>query len=402
MKAEQRQYRTPLRTAWIPLLLVLVGCRSAPVADAESALEPGGPFPGLTDAERARFEAGRSLFDRVFRPEEGLGPLFNENQCSACHTEPASGGSGEQFAVRMTRFEAPDRCDLIPDHGGENVQSNATPLLQALGFTGRPEPPGVTERGRFFTPFLFGLGLAEAIPDEVILSREDPDDRDGDGISGRAGRTASGATGRFGRKAEHAAVADFVAGAALLEMGLTSPSQPREPVLNGAPMPAEADPVADPELDAESLARLADFVRFLAPLPRRIPEDAARQADIADGEELFTEIGCASCHTPVLETGPSPARALDRKRARLYSDFLLHDMGPELAGACGIAASPGEYRTESLAGLGYRRRFLHDARSRSLHEAIRLHGGEAVRVRAAFETLDPVTQERLIRFLQSL
>jgi CxxC motif-containing protein (DUF1111 family) len=376
------------------------GCSAVPASDA--AVEIGDPLPGLDAAQRSRFEAGRALFGRVFRPEDGLGPLFNENQCSACHTDPASGGTGEQAASRATRFEPPDRCDLLPLEGGENVQANATPALRAHAITRRPMPAAATETDRFIVPFLFGLGLAEAIPEEAILALADPDDRDGDGISGRAGRDASGRFARFGRKAEHATIRSFVEGALLLEMGLTSPARPVESLLNGEPFPPGVDPAADPEVDSATVAALTDFVRFLAPPPRRIPDDAETQTLIRGGERLFETIGCAACHVPAMRTARSDVPALDRRTVRLYSDLLLHDMGQERAGACGIGASPTEYRTEPLAGLGHRRVFLHDGRTRDLFEALRLHGGESAAARDAFERLDRVTQETLIRFLRSL
>jgi CxxC motif-containing protein (DUF1111 family) len=380
------------------LIVAGYACSAAP---PPVQTEAGDPLPGLTASERARFDAGLALFGRVFTQETGLGPLFNENQCSACHTFPASGGTGEQFAFRATRFSPPDRCDLLND-GGENVQTNATPLLRAHGITRRPEPIGATERDRTNVPFLFGLGLVEALPEATLLERADPDDRDGDGISGRPGRDAQGQFARFGRKAEHATIQNFVEGALLLEMGVTSPARPAESLLNGQPFAAGIDPAPDPELDSLSVNLLTEFVRYLAPLPRRIPPDPSERTLINRGEQLFRSIGCAACHVPEMTTGRHQTAALSRKPVRMYSDFLLHDMGAERAGACGIGAAPSEYRTEPLAGLGTRRVYLHDGRTRDLFAAIRAHGGEAVASRDAFARLDRLTQEAVIRFLRSL
>lgn len=368
----------------------------------EVPIQPGDPLPGLTADERARFDQGLALFDRIFPPEEGLGPFFNENQCSACHTDPASGGTGEQSAIRATHFVAPDRCELLSGALGENLQTNATPALRAHGISGRPTPAGATERDLNFVPFLFGLGLAEAVPGEALLQLADPEDRDGDGISGRPGRDRTGQMARFGRKAEHASIASFTVGALLLEMGLTSSVHPAEPGIGDQPLPEGTDPAADPEIDDESVARLTDFVRFLAPLPRRLPQDAQMLRNVRRGEQLFEQVGCVKCHVPNLQTGRSDIAALDRKPAALYSDFLLHDMGAGLAGACGIAASPSEYRTEPLTGVGYRRRYLHHGRARNLMDAIRAHGGEASAVKASFDALSRVEQERILEFLRTL
>jgi CxxC motif-containing protein (DUF1111 family) len=133
-----------------------------------------------------------------------------------------------------------------------------------------------------------------------------------------------------------------------------------------------------------------------------MPDDPATRRQVQEGERLFERTGCTACHVPALETGPNDVPALDGKPVPLYSDFLLHDMGPDLIGACGVAASPTEYRTEPLAGVGQRRRLLHDGRVRNLMDAIRAHGGEATRARAAFDALDRLEQERILQFLRTL
>ena len=395
-----RQRCVPLRPLAGGLLLVWLACARAP--DVPVATEPGGPLPGLRPQEMAEFTAGRALFDKIFTPAEGLGPLFNENQCSACHTDPASGGDGEQRVVKATHLVAPARCDALEGGRGQNVRQHATAALQALGVEREAVPSQATEQGRFAPPFLFGLGLVEAIPDAEILKRADPDDRNGDGISGRAGRTPNGALGRFGRKAEVATITDFVASALRLEMGITSPLAPTEQGLNGGPLPPGVDPAPDPEVDLQAVQWLADFVRFLAPLPGvRLAADARRDS-VVRGERVFVSLGCPSCHVPSMTTGPSAIPALDRKTVYLYSDLLLHDMGADLADVCGAGAEPGELRTAILAGLSYRKAFLHDGRALDVREAILAHGGEAAAARAAFAALDPVSQQVLLVFLESL
>jgi CxxC motif-containing protein (DUF1111 family) len=364
--------------------------------------EAGTPLPGLTREELSRFRQGEALFNRVYTPAEGMGPLFNENQCSACHTVPASGGTGEQRVLKATRYEATTGCDLLLGAGGENIRSQATPLLRAQGVAEETVPRAATATGRFTTTFLFGLGLVEAIPDKVILSLADPNDEDGDGISGRAASTTDGRLGRFGRKAELATIFDFVDGAIRLEMGLTTPIKPLEEGINGAPFPEGTDPAPEPEVDRRTLDLMTDYIRFLTPIARELPISEYEKGAAVRGERLFSELGCASCHVPSMRTGPSEIAALDRKTVALYSDLLLHDMGPGLADICGVTATPSEVRTELLMGLRHREVFLHDGLIYDLENAILRHGGEAQPMRDAFASLDWVAQEDLITFLETL
>lgn len=352
--------------------------------------------------EAERFAAGRTLFDRVFDPAEGMGPLFNENQCSACHTSPASGGTGEQLVLKATRFEPPLTCHLLAEEGGENLRRRVTPALAAHGFGAEPPPSGATERARFTTPFLFGAGLVEAIPDEAILRNADPDDADGDGISGRPGRTVDGRLGRFSRKAEVATLLDFTDSALRFEMGLSTALTPVEPVPPHLGHLADIDPTPEPEVDRETMDLITDFVRFLVPIRRRVPEDPGLRATVRRGERLFHQVGCERCHTPAFRTGRSEVEALDRKRVELYSDLLLHDMGDGLASVCGLSATPTELRTQPLAGIRHRRIFLHDGRALDPRDAILAHGGEARGVRDAFAALPRTIQEDLLRFLDTL
>lgn len=364
---------------------------------------PGTPLPGLRQTELTRFHAGQALFDKVYSPEEGLGPLFNENQCSACHTVPATGGTtGFERVVKATRFLGPGACDLLVREGGENVRSQATPRLKSHGIDRQPMPPSATEVGRFTPPFLFGLGLIEEIPEEAILARADPNDTDRDGISGRVGRTGGGRLARFGRKAEFATIRDFVESALRLEMGLTTPTVPNEEAVVGIAAHSDVDPARDPEVDQATVELLTAFVRFLnapAPAPPRSP---THNDTIVAGRRLFDELRCSACHTASMRTGPSDVDALDRRTVTLYSDLLLHDMGPTLANVCAHTATPGEVRTEMLMGLRHRDRLLHDGRTSDLREAILTHGGEAQRARDAFARLPWSRQEYVLKFLRSL
>lgn len=376
-----------------------LGCSAC--ADAVGG-EPGAPLPLLSASDSARFVAGMTLFNKVFLPEEGLGPAFNENQCSACHTVPAIGGTtGFERVVKASRYHGPGACDLLSDEGGENVRTKTTPRLRAHGVTAESIPAGATEIGRFLPPFLFGLGLIEAISEEAITALADPDDRNGDGISGRAARGPDGRLTRFGRKADHATIEEFTRGALRLEMGLTTRSSDRD-LVNGGAAPAGVDPVAEPEVDATTVGLLTDFVRFLAPPRAAAPRSRAFADTLRQGRRLFNQVGCTGCHTPAMRSGSHGNEALRHKTVALYSDLLLHDMGPGLANVCAYDAAPQELRTTPLMGLQHRSFFLHDGRAMDLREAVLAHGGEARAARDAFGRLGWLRQEYLVIFLRSL
>jgi CxxC motif-containing protein (DUF1111 family) len=282
-----------------------------------------------------------------------------------------------------------------------NVRSKTTPLLRARGVERETAPQGATEIARFLPPFLFGLGLIEAIPDEVIVAGADPDDKDGDGISGRAARGPDGRLTRFGRKADEATIDDFTRSALFHEMGLTSRHSDRD-LVNGALAPAGTDPAVEPEVDAVIVDLLTDFTRFLAPTMTIAPRSKAQADTLEAGRRLFTRSGCAACHTPTMRTGPSDVAAISNKTVQLYSDLLLHDMGPKLANACGFDASPEELRTTPLMGLHHRQFYMHDGRAFDLRDAILEHAGEAQAARDAFARLPWIHQEYIVIFLKSL
>src|SRR3989338_1665250 len=182
-------------------------------------------------------------------------------------------------------------------------------------------------------PPIFGIGLIEAIQDSEILKYEDPLDLDGDGISGKANRVAApdyvgggtGHLGRFGRKAGVAFLLQQVVNAYHQDIGITTDFLPIE---NGHPQSGGVvrDDAADPELPASVVQDVVFYVRTLAP-----PARGERTSSVLRGETVFNEVGCASCHVPSMRTGPNPVGALAGKNVVLYSDLLLHDMGPDLA-----------------------------------------------------------------------
>lgn len=381
------------------LIILFYGYPQKPPAQAEL----GAPLLGLSQAELDRFAAGQKVFTRVFTPEDGLGPLFNADACSQCHEAPVVGGVGDEVEVHATKFVAPDFCDPLFQEGGSVIQQHATPLLQAKGIDKEQLPPNATGQALRTIPPLFGFGLIDGIPEQTILANEDPNDTNGDGISGRANRFVDGRAGRFGRKAFTPTLFEFNSGAFPIEQGVTTPLSPVEETINGMPVPPETDPAPDPEIQLSDIAAVTDFTRFLAPPPRVFVKYQIWQTNqVRQGEEIFENIGCAQCHIPSMQTGPNDIPALNHQTVFLYSDLLLHDMGPALADICLGLATPAEFRTEMLMGLRSREQFLHNGSAKTVQEAIERHGGEGQSASEAFKKLKEKSKAALLKFLDTI
>lgn len=240
----------------------------------------------------------------------------------------------------------------------------------------------------------------------------DPDDVDGDGISGRvnvvwAADEKKSVIGRFGWKANVATLRHQNAAAALGDMGITSTLFPQDQCMpSQEACIIEAANVADPpELVQPFFDPLLTYTRLIA-VPQQRDADAAA---VKSGAAAFRDIGCASCHMPTLFTGPSDIAVLAHQVIHPYTDLLLHDMGDGLAdGRPDFEASGREWRTPPLWGIGLAEavggfaRFLHDGRARSLAEAILWHGGEAEAAKQAFIRFDRQQRADLLAFLNSL
>lgn len=381
----------------IPTILFAAACGVQSPATDPIHGDPGSPIPGLTPDELALFQSGASVFARQFTPEDGLGPRFNENSCNACHTFPVDGGSGETNIRRISRTLPGGACDPVPEYSGNNLRLQVTPALAAAG--GRPERDFSrgTHTTVFTIPFAFGLGLLDAVPQGALEALADPDDADGNGISGRIGADLRGRPARFGRKGDVASLEDFVDSAFRLEMGLTTHLVPDEDQAGNSPgVPDGVDPTPEAEVSQDDFEAVLAFMRFLAPLSPGPVDSPEKEA----GARWFQELGCVGCHVPVLPT--EPFGSVPAAGVAAYSDLLLHDMGPGLEGVCTPGASNREYRTEPLMGLRYRKQFLHDGRASGVMEAILAHGGEAEGARQAFDRLNRLQQEELLRFLGTL
>ncbi len=368
----------------------------------QSPARPGDPLAGVTPSEFEGFRIGLEDFREIEEPGDGLGPLFNGTGCASCHNVPVIGGGSPMTEMRAGARDADGTFRVvggttlyqlfsIPDHRCQSVV-----------------PAEATVVARRMSVPLFGAGLIEAIGDETLLALEDPFDRDRDGISGRAAIVVDVATGqrrvgRFGWKAQIATLLTFSGDAYTNEMGITNDLFPEEPYggISEARM-RECDRLRDPEdlVDPRTGKRAIDnfeaFMKFLAPVSRGTITEEARV-----GEQVFTSIGCASCHVPALSTGANASGSLNRKLVPLFSDLLLHDIGTG-DGIAQEAAQPHEIRTPALWGLRFRRPLMHDGSAMTPSDAIRQHAGEASGVIEQYRRLVDQQRRALLAFLDSL
>jgi CxxC motif-containing protein (DUF1111 family) len=375
----------------------------AAVLTAQTRSALGTPLAGITPVEFEEFRLGLDDFLEVEASEEGLGPAFNGTSCAVCHNIPTIGGAGTMAELRAGRRNANGEFEALNASGDTLFHMFSVP-----GHGCQPVLPADANVFARRVPIpLFGAGLVEAIPDETLMALEDPFDRNGDGVSGRAGlivdvESGQRRVGRFGWKAQHATLMTFGADAYRNEMGITNDLFPQESAFAVTPEQMRlCDPFPDPEdiRDPRSRRRgidnFASFMRFLAPVERGDINDQVRA-----GEQIFAAIGCTTCHIPTLETGPSSNPLFHRKRVALFSDLLLHDVGTG-DGIKQGAAETNEIRTPALWGLRFRRPLLHDGTA-TLEEAIGRHAREAELARSGFERLSEIDRAALLAFLGSL
>lgn len=373
-------------------------------AVAQRPALPGDALPGLTPTEFEEFRVGLEDFLEVETAEDGLGPAFNGTSCAVCHSVPAIGGTGTIAETRAAR--------RLPSGEFESVYESGETLFHLFSIPGHACQPVIPFEAnviirRVPVP-LFGAGLVEAIDDSTLLNLEDPFDRNGDGISGRAAIVVDRATGdrrvgRFGWKAQHATLLAFAADAYRNEMGITNDLFPTELAsgIDDARMRLcdripDPEDVRDPRTGRRGIDNFASFMKFLAPVQRETVNETTRA-----GEATFSAIGCAACHVPSLTTGPNPHPQFNRRSVPLFSDLLLHDIGTG-DGIRQAAGEPAEMRTPALWGLRFRRPLLHDGSASTIDDAVRRHGGEAQRARERFDRLNANDAAALIAFLQSL
>jgi CxxC motif-containing protein (DUF1111 family) len=403
------------------------------------------PAPNLDGTSLRVHDAGDVAFETTFDETNGGGPLFHNTSCESCHLDDGRGrppGPGEVLETMLFRVSIPGTNPLTggpkPASGfGDQLQVRAIPGFTPEGdvafaymeqpgryadgtpyslraptytiinpWTPLPSPLMMSPR---VAPVVFGLGLLEAIPNNVLQLLSDPSDRNHDGISGRVNLVFDAATqrravGRFGLKSNAPNLVQQAAGAYNGDMGVTTNLFSHESCEGQFAKP-ECGPHAA-EVNDSILHAVSFYTRTLGvPARRGLTDGIALR-----GEVLFFAAQCTSCHVPILATGVLPGvRAVSNQIIRPFTDMLLHDMGPALAdNRPDFLASGSEWRTPPLWGIGLvetvnqHTNFLHDGRARNLEEAVLWHGGEAFTAREKFRRMSASNRAALLRFLSTL
>lgn len=362
-----------------------------------------GPIDGLSHEESARFLKGDFAFSEVFTRETGLGSTFVATSCISCH---AGDGKGHP-STTLTRFGQIDETgNLFLNQGGPQLQNRALP-----GYLPEQIPFGATF-SKFTPPANTGLGFLNFVKDDAIIAMSDPNDSNGDGISGVPNWIVAPSfitpktnaisqngkyIGRFGKKAAAFDLLHQTVNAYNQDIGITS-------IFN--PIDVYTNLEIDPEIATSTVNDVVFYLQTLkAPIQRNQGDAVVKQ-----GRTIFNQINCASCHKSELKTGYSPIKALSNKTFAPYTDLLLHDMGSGLDdGYTEGSAKTYEWRTPPLWGIGLSEDaqggnyfLMHDGRANSIESAILMHGGEANNSKTGYQNLSQSDREALLKFIKSL
>ncbi|QVY65883.1 di-heme oxidoredictase family protein [Polaribacter sp. Q13] len=433
----------------------LVSNLSIEAFTAEKAF--GTSIPGLISLESAFFGVGNAMFEQswVSAPatttsRDGLGPIFNARACASCHSNDGRGkpilennASSQGFLIRLSTGNSPINGPIdFPNYGGQlqdnsnlgiakeasiNVSFETITGTYPDGETYELRKPtytivdtnygsisNVKQSARVGTQVI-GMGFVDALSEASILANQDINDLDGDGISGKANyvwnvKENKTTIGKFGWKANQPTLEQQIAGAFSGDMGLTSSIFPDENCpdgvdcskLNNGNNVGETVEVTDTQMSRIMVYQAAISV------PKRRDY---KTPDVLEGKQLFKDLACVTCHVNNFTTGNdySLLKQLENITIKPYSDFLLHDMGDELAdNRADFLANGNEWRTQPLWGLGLIKEvnnhtfLLHDGRARNIEEAVLWHGGEAENAKNNFKNLSKEKREQLLKFLNSL
>lgn len=445
--------------ATIHFPVLSAGEASTTKTDTNAFSQPSG---NMSFERRLDFSVGNSFFRNPWvkapastKARDGLGPLFNTNGCQNCHIKDGRGHlplTAEDNAVSMLvriglRPESEQEWEVVRAHGaipdpsyGTQIQDFANdpvlaeaqivveyeksyvelfggeklelvkPKLRLTQLNYGPLDPRTQTSIRIASPMI-GLGLLEAIPEETLAQYVDPNDKNGDGISGRFNMVRDEATdkrvvGRFGWKAEQPSLRQQNAAAFVGDIGLTSSLFPRDTCQPKQVHCSQAPNGGTPEVSDKILDKVTFYTRNLAVPRRRNVDDPA----VIEGSKRFMEADCHLCHRVGMLTAKLESQPEQSEIAIFpYTDMLLHDMGEGLTdNRPAFAAQGREWRTAPLWGIGLTKvvsgheNYLHDGRARTLMEAIMWHGGEAAASRKKVREMSPESRNALVAFLKSL
>jgi CxxC motif-containing protein (DUF1111 family) len=376
----------------------------------------GDPLPGVTAAELSAFNTGKAAFESEEDVGDGLGPVYNEKSCVACHSTEVGGvnvtGAGStrletRFGLTFNGvFDPLDGTDASGlSLGGSLLQDHAIGTVGEITYVPEVVPRQANTVAMRRTTPLFGLGLVDNVPDATLQQVAQLEQAISPTTAGRAALVFDVASqqpnrvGRFGWKCQQATLSAFSGDAYLNEMGITTPMFPSENCPQGdcALLDNPALPAVPNDADNSSLVAFTSFMTFLGAPP---PQPLTGQA--LQGAALFAQIGCINCHLPSLTTGPSSSAALNQVTFFPFSDFLLHDMGSLGDGIAQADARPREIRTAPLWGVRLQAVLLHDGSAKDIPEAILRHAGQGAAASSAFASLNHGQRTALVAFLKSL
>jgi CxxC motif-containing protein (DUF1111 family) len=384
-------------------LSITISCKKILPGTPEDFETLDGPIAGMSKEEKARFLEGDAAFSQVFTKGTGLGPIFNSTSCISCH---AGDGKGHP-STTLTRFgQIDDSGNTFLHLGGPQLQQLAIP-----GYSPEFIPTGATF-SKFTPPANTGLGYLEYVTDAEIISLSDPNDANGDGISGvpnwiippsyvtlRQGAIEQNGKYicRFGKKAGAYDLLNQTVNAYNQDIGITTSFNPKDTYTGEN---------VQPDISEQVVHNLVFYLRTLKAPVQRDQNDS----EVQNGKQIFNQIQCAGCHKPTLHTGYSPISVLSYKEFYPYTDLLLHDMGADLDdGYTEGSAKTYEWRTPPLWGLGLSESsqggqffLMHDGRAKSINEAILMHGGEGSNSRNLYQNLNSSDKSALMKFLMSL
>lgn len=385
-------------------LIAIASCDKLTPAAPDDDTVLDGTVDNLTSQQSMQHLRGDIAFNnQIFTPETGLGPVFVATSCGSCH---AGDGKGHPFTT-LTRFGQKDSTgNTFIAQGGPQLQNRAIP-----GYSPEIIPAGASF-AKFTPPSNTGLGFLELVSDADILAMADPYDSNGDGISGvpqwnylpgfiipKSNSVSQGGKYicRFGKKAAAYNLLHQTVNAYNQDMGIASTFEPYD---------VYSLHEIDPEVSNQTVYDVVFYLQTLkAPVQRN-----QNDAEVNNGKQVFSNIGCNNCHKETLKTGYSAVTELANKEIHPYTDLLLHDMGNGLDdGYTEGSAKTYEWRTPPLWGLGLSPNaqggsyfLMHDGRAKSIEEAIMMHGGEAEKSKNLYQNLPQMSKDLLIKFLKSL